>query len=58
MHRSITLDYECLQTVAKRWEKTLKSFCHESFKKIRINKPPKVSNISELLEKRKSLKGS
>ena len=40
-----------------RWKKTLDSFCHKSFKKVRITPhKPQVTKISELMEERKYLK--
>ena len=42
---------------ASKWKKTLDSFCHQSFKKVRLapNKP-EVTKISGFMEERKSLK--
>ena len=45
-----------LQEQAKKWEKTLNSFFHKSFTKIRITDRPKEDRISLLIEKRNSLK--
>ena len=46
-----------LEDQAVKWKKTLDSFCHQSFKKVRVNfNKPKVTKISELLDERKSLK--
>ena len=40
-----------------KWKKTLDSFCHQAFKKVRLTpNKPQVTKISELMEERKSLK--
>ena len=42
---------------ALKWNKTLNSFCHQSFKKVRITpNVPKITKVTELMEDRKSLK--
>ena len=45
-----------LQTQVKSWEKNLNSIFHQTFRKIRVNKPIKKDKISELIEKRNNLK--
>ena len=42
---------------ATQWKKTLDSFCHQAFRKVRLTPGrPKITKISELMEERKSLK--
>ena len=45
-----------LQEQAKKWEKTLNSFFHQSFRKIRVTNKPRESPISQLIKRRNSLK--
>ena len=42
---------------ASKWKKTLDSFRHKSFKKVRLTpNKPEVTKISEFMEERKSVK--
>ena len=42
---------------ANKWKKTLDSFCHKAFKKVRLTpNKPQITKISELMEERKSMK--
>ena len=45
------------EEIASMWKKTLDSFCHKAFKKVRITPTkPQITKVSELMEERKSLK--